>query len=608
MSSIEKLTDWKTAALIFLAITVIFTFPIYSKLTNLGIHDWDQHLFYEAVPRTTILQYMQFPLWNPWQCGGNVMLANPQSSFFSIHFPLTLFFGEVIGTKFAIPLYLFIGLLGMWFVCRKLQMTPFASYFPPVILMLSGIYAIRIAVGHTNWFHLAWIPWVFLFYIKAQEKWIYIIPAAFLLAVIFLGGGIHPFSITFVLLGVYALITTIGDWKKYKAKPIIIFALLFLMWIPFAAVKVFPMGAVYGEMLPLEQTDIQPLSMAILFDALTNNEKAITNVYYANDDNTDSPFPWYWHEYYGYIGILPLILFIATALFFFKKYARYILSALLIFFIMLSQQIFPKIWHMIQSLPFANIFHGPSRFLFAAVFFVAVVIGFGVSWIEDKKIKGASVLLAVLLLFIVGDLIMSNAHYMTEGFSIEAKETIEEEIIEKKDFYTIYMETEESSSQYQAFLNNNGIWNCYERFHPLQVALPKESSVGAQYGNYHGEVYVYETNEALDIHEFSPNKMTILVDNKEGIIMLNQNYVSGWKVKIDGEKSTAINTDGLVSAKITAENKEVVFYYLPTSFIIGLFVTTVSIFFSIFFFYMQNKKIIARQLWMSRPAIKKVSI
>ncbi|MEK6868024.1 MAG: hypothetical protein AABX98_04325, partial [Nanoarchaeota archaeon] len=112
----QKLTNWKTAALIFLVITIIFTFPIYSKLTNLGIHDWDQHLLYEAVPRATILQYMQFPLWNPWQCAGNVMLANPQSSFFSIHFPLTLLFGEVMGTKLAIPLYLFIGLLGMWFV------------------------------------------------------------------------------------------------------------------------------------------------------------------------------------------------------------------------------------------------------------------------------------------------------------------------------------------------------------------------------------------------------------------------------------------------------------------------------------------------------------
>jgi hypothetical protein len=577
----EKLTNWKIAALIFLALTLIFTFPLYFSLTKLGIHDWDQHIFYEAIPRATILQYMQFPLWNPWQCGGNVLLANPQSSFLTIHFPLTLLFGEVIGTKLAIPLYLFIGLLGMWFVCKKLQMSPIAAYFPPVILMLSGIYAIRIAVGHTNWFHLAWIPWVFLFYLRTQEKWIYIIPASFLLALIFLGGGIHPFAITGILLGVYAVVTTLTDWKEHKAKPIMIFALLFIVWIPFAAVKLFPMIAVYGEMLPLEQNDIQPLSMAILFDALTNHEKTITDVYYAeysannssvDNENADDPFPWYWHEYYGYIGILPLILFMITAFFLFKKYAGYLLSVVFIFFVMLSQQLSPKMWHSIQSIPFANVFHGPSRFLFSALFFIAVVIGFGISWIENKKIKYAPVLLAVLLLFIVGDLITSNADYVVEGFSIEPTQGIE-----KRDFYTIYAETEESSSQYQAFLNNNGIWNCYERFHPLQVALPKESSAGEQYGNYHGEAYFYETNEALEISEFSPNKITMKVLNKEGTVMLNQNYVSGWKVIIDGEKTTAINTDGLISAKIRAENKEVVFYYLPNSFIIGLLITLLSV-------------------------------
>ncbi|MEK6921425.1 MAG: hypothetical protein AABX82_06060, partial [Nanoarchaeota archaeon] len=376
----QKLTNWKTAALIFLVITIIFTFPIYSKLTNLGIHDWDQHLLYEAVPRATILQYMQFPLWNPWQCAGNVMLANPQSSFFSIHFPLTLLFGEVMGTKLAIPLYLFIGLLGMWFVCRKLEMAPLASYFPPIVLMLSGIYAIRVAVGHTNWFHLAWIPWIFFFYLKAQEKLIHIIPAVFLLALIFLGGGIHPFIIAIVLLGIYALVTTMIEWKKHKAKPLLIFLLLFILWIPFAAIKVFPMMTVYGEMLPLEQTDVQPISATILFEALTNNEKSITDVYY-DDNNNDSQFPWYWHEYYSYIGIFSLILCLGTALFFFKKYARYILSICIVFFIMVSQQLFPSAWRFIQSLPFASIFHGPSRFLFAAVFFIAVLIGFGVSWV-----------------------------------------------------------------------------------------------------------------------------------------------------------------------------------------------------------------------------------
>ena len=133
------------------------------------------------------------------------------------------------------------------------------------------------------------------------------------------------------------------------------------------------------------------------------------------------------------------------------------------------------------------------------------------------------------------------------------------------------------------------MWNCYERFHPLQVALPKESSTEQQYGNYHGEAYMYETNEVVEISELTPNKMTIIVSNKEGMLMLNQNYVSGWKVMIDGKRSSAVNTNGLVSAAVTKDNKEIVFYYLPNSFIVGLFVTMGSIIAAFFFYILRPK-------------------
>ena len=49
--------------------TLIYVWPILRTGNNWGVHDWDQHLFYHAVPRTTILEYGQIPLWNPYECG-----------------------------------------------------------------------------------------------------------------------------------------------------------------------------------------------------------------------------------------------------------------------------------------------------------------------------------------------------------------------------------------------------------------------------------------------------------------------------------------------------------------------------------------------------------
>ena len=76
---------------IFSLLSVVFCAPILHDIYMWGIHDWDQHFFYNAVPRKSLLKYHQFPLWNPYYCGGNVMLANPQSAFLSPLFIVEIF-------------------------------------------------------------------------------------------------------------------------------------------------------------------------------------------------------------------------------------------------------------------------------------------------------------------------------------------------------------------------------------------------------------------------------------------------------------------------------------------------------------------------------------
>lgn len=513
------------------------------------------------------------------------MLANPQSSFLSIHFPLTLLFGEVIGTKLAIPLYLFIGLFGMWLVCRKLQIGILASYIPPILVMLSGVYAIRVTVGHTNWFHLAWIPWIFLFFLKAKEQKKWILPAAFLLALIFLGGGIHPFIIAIVLLGTYTLFATIKEWKQEKTKTVVCLLLLLVLWMPFAAIKLVPMLAVSDEMLPLETTDVQPNSISLLIEALTQKEIKFDETPQYSFTAEGESIPWSWHEYYGYVGVLPLFLFVIATFVVWKKSWEYSLSAFFIFFLILSQNLFPSAWGMIQSLHFASIFHGPSRFLFAAIFFMAITIGFFLASFEKKQNKVIFSAIFLLFCIILFGLTLQNSFSVFEnGLYVEPQKNLSQ-----MDFYSVFAENKENyDEQYPSFLRNQGILNCYERFHVALAALPKMSSTGIEYGDYHGEAYLYQINEPQNITFFSPNKIIVSVENKEGILMLNQNYVSGWKVKIDGNKAEILNTDGLVSTEIAKENKEVEFYYLPNAFLVGLLITIGALAGSLFLYFGQK--------------------
>ena len=149
--------------LFFAVIAFVFALPVFYHLNNWGILDWDQHLFYHAAPRITLLEYGQFPLWNPYYCGGTVLLANPQSRLLSPSFLLILLFGEVVGIKIDIWLHLVVGLLGTYALARHYQLSSPFAMMASFVFMLSSMYALNLTVGMTWFLSVAYLPWVFLF-------------------------------------------------------------------------------------------------------------------------------------------------------------------------------------------------------------------------------------------------------------------------------------------------------------------------------------------------------------------------------------------------------------------------------------------------------------
>jgi len=98
---------------VFIAVAFFYTLPLLKNFSYWGQMDWDQFTFWNAVPRETLLRYHQFPLWNIYANGGNVLLAHPQSPFLSPLYIFVLIFGPVIGLKIEIIVHLIIGLFGI---------------------------------------------------------------------------------------------------------------------------------------------------------------------------------------------------------------------------------------------------------------------------------------------------------------------------------------------------------------------------------------------------------------------------------------------------------------------------------------------------------------
>ena len=81
-------------------------------------YDFRYFISWLETGRRSILWYGDFPLWNPWTCGGQVYLANPQSTIAAPTFLWILFFGTPLGVKLSLATYLFCALDGMYRLAR----------------------------------------------------------------------------------------------------------------------------------------------------------------------------------------------------------------------------------------------------------------------------------------------------------------------------------------------------------------------------------------------------------------------------------------------------------------------------------------------------------
>ena len=134
-------------------------------------------------------------------------------------------------------------------------------------------------------------------------------------------------------------------------------------------------------------------------------------------------------------------------------------------------------------------------------------------------------------------------------------------------------------SLYPTFLANMGTINGYETADVPRKAIPASADA------YQGEVYLLDTAGSVYISNWSPNKIIIHVDaSDEGLLIVNQNYYSGWQVK-GGKTNKPENKNGLLAVSVSPDDRQIELYYLPTSFVIGLVVTSATILLTVIFYF-----------------------
>lgn len=579
-------SGWKTllTAALLAAAGLVVVYPMFGQWGNIGLSDWDNQLFYHGAAVKTVLEFGQFPLWNPYHCGGSPMLASPEISFLAPPFAFDLLFGEVVGVKLMVVFYMVLGMWAMHFLSRTLGYGPVSSFVPPAIFMASSWFTLRVAEGHSGFLPFALLPFIVAFFMRSMEAKDFkaslkpVAAASFFMAWTILAGGVYPFIGISIFLSAYCLLSMLS---RRSVRPAVCLAVIMAFTFLLSAVKSVPQYEFIRE-FPRKTEATQHHSTGLMADALfSRNQRVTTQAPEFSQSPDEDPEayrkafwsgerPWGWQEYGAFVGVGTAVLFITGLYFFRQLWAWYILA---FFSLLLAMGDFSpvNVWSVVRRLPVLGSLHGPSRITMLFVFSASVIAGFVASRVEAMKrpLTGLAPRLAAgaiaALVFI--ELATVSAPVMKDAFPAPAYD------LKPNEGFTHMVAANPTAENYPYFLRNTGVLNCYESQHPPTKAVPYGDFRGRVNPGYMGEAFLASGRPGARVVYFSPNEIVVEVDSPgPDTLVLNQNFFKGWKADNEAARSHW----GLVSTPVEAGKRQVTFRYSPASFKAGLAVSAIS--------------------------------
>ncbi len=551
-------------ALFVLAMVCAVNYMPYAYNPSFWGHvDWVLHASWAMAARESLLRFGQLPFWDPYFCGGVSLLDFPETMMFSPFFAPLLTFG-LIGIRIAAYLSTLAGMYGFYLLCRHYGLGAASSYLPPIIFFLNTQYQNRLQFGGFSVvFTLAFVPWVLLAYLKAQDNVRFLPVASLALALMTVSGSpVFPVQMVMLLLA-YSMFLSLS---RRDARPIALFALIALPALALAAAKLVP-GYLFMQSYPRDfGAYVEGYSLRMMWSAAFEKPAAEYIFYYHFPEEK-----WHWHEYTAYVGVLPVLL--ALAAFKSNRPEKWVLAGVTLLFLLLSmghQMPGFSLWDSLRSLPVISSGRVPERFINMAYVGLSLLAGLGLTQIEKKSRS----LAALFLAFILFDLLMASHVVVAMTYDIPP----ENQMIYGKARQDVFYQEVSRVGSLSAVLLNIGDAKCYTGFPGLASSnvTPKYVN-GVPNGGYRGEAYLLNGRGSVKLVRVTPNAVEVEVSAAgEDTLVLNQNYYPGWGVR-GASGGAAYPYNGLVAADVSPADGRVTFSFLPERFLAGAAVSLVSL-------------------------------
>ena len=567
---------WATVGSITFALC--FSYGILAHLTRGDIssypqNDWDYFLQLRWVPYYTITHFHQFPLWNPYKCGGMPILGNPQASLFTPFLLLDLLFGPIVGARLQIIAHLAIGFGGAYFLGRVFRISKLGSIACAITFAGSSWYYLRAEVGHLTFMTGAYSPWVIaLLQLSSVRR--RLTPAALgglLMALMLLEGGAHLFLQLALLLALLAPMLALQQKSLY---PLFAAATMAAFMVGFALIELLP-GLAYTGRYGRTSGPEEFTELSLMFRSLFSRNQSPINGFY---------------EQGAYIGVLFAGLAVYGSILRFRRAFPWIILFVATF-ALAAGYFWPYApWVLTHRLPFYDSERGPYRWLIVIPLITGVLAGFGIDAMRATGRSWGAIFAALLVgLAFADDWLVATPylHMVVDGQ--EAPQS-------RWPAFRQVVDNQYGLSMFAAAKANMGVASCYE----VRGVMPHTHVRGFNQPDYRGEAYLSNAG-ALRFSQWTPNEWTFEVESAvPSAIVVNQNFDPGWRVA-QGEGNISSNADGLIEVEIPAGKQHLVLTYHSKEFLIGLLCATGTVVALILLWGYERRRLVKASTERSQP-------
>ena len=542
--------------LLVLCLLAVHVAPIWRDLS--GPSGWDTRYvwFIIEVDRTTIAEYGQLPLWNPYYCGGAPHIGSPQTGTLS---PLTLpivLLGTPIGFRLGYTIGLLAALLCMRAYCRTLGLSEVASVIAGGGFACCGAFAQHMGGGHWVWISFAFYPLMLRsLHLVLEGQTAHVVWGALPLTMMIFHWPVYPLAFGVLTVALYALYLGLQNGlrdRRRLATALLAGAGMIGLGLAMGAIRLGPV-AEHIAAHPRKVKDRDYTWPYELFETYAGRHTA------RGFGNHQYVFP----EFGNYIGPIGVALMFC-GLYLVVRRRRSLLPVVVsgvTFVLFQLGNLIPLPWWLLKKLPVYQNLRVPSRFTIIAGLFMCVLIGVAVDewgapvlarWRSlDRRARRIGVLVLALSGAFLIDAVSFNRLQWDQTFGAPPPTDPR-----AADFHQA---PGNAGRMYVYPAINQGSLNCFEET-PLDISPRLRANLPA-------DEYLQEPGAGIVRRvRWSPNAIDLDVDlRRPATVLVNQNFGPGWRVT----GGTVANEGGLLAARVPEGRHRVTFRYLPRRVVVG---------------------------------------